>query len=76
MMVAVEDRLKEQFNKKMIEAVAFQAKQKKIVEQREREVGQLQDIHDVFVMDEEDFKSLEDENKIASSYIIQSDNLR
>ena len=70
MMVAVEDRLKEQFNKKMIEAVAVQAKQKKIVEEREKEVGQLQDINDVFVMEEEDFKSLEDENKIASSYII------
>ena len=70
MMVAVEDRLKEQFNKKMIEAVAVQAKQKKIVEEREKEVGQLQDINDVFVMEEEDFKSLDDENKIASSYII------
>ena len=60
MMVAVEDRLKEQFNKKMIEAVAVQAKQKKIVEEREKEVGQLQDINDVFVMEEEDFKSLDD----------------
>ncbi len=75
MMVAVEDRLKEQFNKKMIEAVAVQAKQKKIVEEREKEVGQLQYINDVFVM-EEDFKRMEDENKMASSYIIQSENPR
>lgn len=43
----------------MIEAIAVQSKQTKVIEKRKKEVGEIAEINDVFVMEEEDFKDLD-----------------